>query len=89
MYKGKFDYDGFGKSSLEIHHLGLLFYNILYRVNAESIPETPHKELEIPDNVLQLIQWCCADDPKERPTIDQVVQEMESWISLGQFTLST
>ena len=45
-------------------------------------------EPEIPDNVWELIQWCCAKDPEERPTMYQVVQEMESWISLGQFTLS-
>ncbi|KIL64467.1 hypothetical protein M378DRAFT_587996 [Amanita muscaria Koide BX008] len=28
-------------------------------------------------------------DSKERPTMDKVVQEMEEWISLGQFTLSS
>ncbi|KIL66773.1 hypothetical protein M378DRAFT_160266 [Amanita muscaria Koide BX008] len=33
----------------------------------------------IREDAWQLIQWCCADDPKTRPTMDQVVQEMESW----------
>ena len=36
-------------------------------------------EPEIRDDVWSLIQRCCAEDPKSRPTIDEVVTEMESW----------
>ncbi|KIL68686.1 hypothetical protein M378DRAFT_821885 [Amanita muscaria Koide BX008] len=34
---------------------------------------------EIPENAWKLIQCCCAEDPKNRPTIDEVVKEMETW----------
>ncbi|KAM6502513.1 hypothetical protein JOM56_002490, partial [Amanita muscaria] len=36
---------------------------------------------EIPEYAWQLIQHCCAEDPRNRPTIDDVVKEMESWRS--------
>ncbi|KAM6489508.1 hypothetical protein JOM56_015065 [Amanita muscaria] len=36
-------------------------------------------EPEIPDNVWKLIQLCCGEDPKRRPTMDEVVMEMERW----------
>ncbi|KIL55171.1 hypothetical protein M378DRAFT_18181 [Amanita muscaria Koide BX008] len=89
LCKGQFDYNGYSSSfEANIHEFGLLFYQVLFNKETNDI-ETRPSEPEIPDNVWQLIQWCCADDPKERPTIDQVVQEMESWISLGQSTLST
>ncbi|KAM6492921.1 Protein kinase-like domain containing protein [Amanita muscaria] len=93
MCEGQFDYDGIGRarsSTLEdnIRQLGKLFYRVLFnkRYNVASYQTRPVKP-QIPDNVWQLIQRCCAKDPTKRPTIDQVVQEMESWISLGQFTL--
>ncbi|KIL58957.1 hypothetical protein M378DRAFT_285100 [Amanita muscaria Koide BX008] len=40
------------------------------------IPKRPPK---IPKNVWQLVQRCCAEDSKSRPTIDEVVKEMEGW----------
>ncbi|KIL58005.1 hypothetical protein M378DRAFT_171130 [Amanita muscaria Koide BX008] len=36
-------------------------------------------EPEIREDAWQLIQRCCAEDPESRPTIDEVVEEMESW----------
>ncbi|KAM6503617.1 hypothetical protein JOM56_000560 [Amanita muscaria] len=59
---------------------------VLFNYPDEFTIEIRPEEPQIPDNVWQLIQWCCGEDPKERPMIDQVIQEMESWISLGQFT---
>ncbi|KAM6501591.1 hypothetical protein JOM56_001568 [Amanita muscaria] len=71
-----------------VHSFGLLFYWVLFNYCGKSTNGIRPKEPEIPDNIWQLkVQWCCAEDPKERPTMDQVVQETESWISLGQFTL--
>ncbi|KAM6492923.1 hypothetical protein JOM56_011057 [Amanita muscaria] len=86
MCKGQFDYDGFGRSSTledNIHQLGRLFYRVLLNDIVYKIAAIHPSEPEIPDNVWQFMQWCCAKDPKERPTIDQVVQEMEFWISLA------
>ncbi|KIL55408.1 hypothetical protein M378DRAFT_634126 [Amanita muscaria Koide BX008] len=40
--------------------------------NHPSVPE-------IPEFVWQLIERCCAEDPKRRPSMDEVVQEMERW----------
>jgi hypothetical protein len=37
------------------------------------------QESQIPDNVWQLIQQCCEDDPNSRATINMVVEKMESW----------
>jgi len=34
---------------------------------------------EIHDDVWSLIQRCCAEDPKSRPAMDEIVKEMESW----------
>jgi hypothetical protein len=34
---------------------------------------------EIHDDVWNLIQRCCAEDPKSRPAMDEVVEEIESW----------
>ncbi|KIL63018.1 hypothetical protein M378DRAFT_737331 [Amanita muscaria Koide BX008] len=41
-------------------------------------PEPP-SEPEISDELWQVIRRCYAADPKSRPTIQEVVQEMESW----------
>ncbi|KAM6492935.1 Protein kinase-like domain containing protein [Amanita muscaria] len=84
LCQGRFDYDGFGKVSTsedDIHHFGLLIYEVIFN---KRFGEVRPSEPEIPDNVWKLIQWCCASDPKKRPTIDQVVHELESWILLGQ-----
>ncbi|KAM6503620.1 hypothetical protein JOM56_000563 [Amanita muscaria] len=83
-------YQGYGADiTLEtnIRSFGLLFYRVLFNYPEEDTIGIRPKEPEIPDNVWQSIQWFCAEASKERPTIDQVVQEMESWISLGRFTL--
>ena len=34
---------------------------------------------EIHDDVWSLIQHCCAEDPKSRPAMDEIIKEMESW----------
>jgi hypothetical protein len=34
---------------------------------------------EIPEFAWRLMQRCCAEDPMNRPTIDEVVKEMETW----------
>jgi hypothetical protein len=34
---------------------------------------------EIHDSAWELIQRCCAVDEEDRPTIDEIVEEMESW----------
>jgi hypothetical protein len=60
-----------------------VLFNQYEAYNDELDFEIRPSEPEIHDNVWQLIRRCCAEDPKERPTMDQVVQEMESWISLG------
>ncbi|KAM6490291.1 hypothetical protein JOM56_014268 [Amanita muscaria] len=93
LCKGEIDYIDYGSIyTLEdnINLFGDFSYRVLFdKFDGEVTFEMRSKEPDIPDNVWQLIQWCCAKDPKERPTMDQVVQEMESWISLGQFTLSS
>ncbi|KIL71493.1 hypothetical protein M378DRAFT_223385 [Amanita muscaria Koide BX008] len=85
-------YDGYYYFTA-IHSFGILFYQVLFSEDDDHIHDGATvkirpREPEIPDKAWQLIQWCCTEDPKERPTIDQLVQEMESWISLGQFTSS-
>ncbi|KIL53900.1 hypothetical protein M378DRAFT_19419 [Amanita muscaria Koide BX008] len=39
---------------------------------------------EIPEYAWQLIQRCCAEHPKSRPTIDEVVNEMKGWHNVKQ-----
>ena len=34
---------------------------------------------QIHDEVWSLIQRCCAEDIKSRPTMDEIIKEMESW----------
>ena len=36
-------------------------------------------EPEIHDDVWSLIQRCCGENPKSRPSMDEIVKEMESW----------
>ena len=36
-------------------------------------------EPEIHDDVWGLIQRCCAEDSESRPSMDEIVKEMESW----------
>ncbi|KAM6496268.1 Protein kinase-like domain containing protein [Amanita muscaria] len=43
-----------------------------------KVSERP-SEPAIREDAWQLIQRCCADDRTARPSMDQVVQEMESW----------
>ncbi|KIL54846.1 hypothetical protein M378DRAFT_18491 [Amanita muscaria Koide BX008] len=38
----------------------------------------PSKQ-EIPEYAWQLMQRCCAEDPRNQPTIEEVVKEMETW----------
>ena len=49
-----------------------------YLDNGRRIEKRPYRA-EIRDDVWSLIQRCCAKDAKSRPTIDEVVEEMESW----------
>ncbi|KIL61213.1 hypothetical protein M378DRAFT_167195 [Amanita muscaria Koide BX008] len=46
--------------------------------NSNAIAKRPSKP-KIRDDAWQLIQRCCAKDPKRRPTMDDVVREMEAW----------
>ncbi|KAM6492931.1 hypothetical protein JOM56_011065 [Amanita muscaria] len=48
----------------------VLFHKKYGKVTFKTRPSEP----EVPDNVWQLMQWCCAEDPKERPTIDHELQ---------------
>ncbi|KAM6492878.1 hypothetical protein JOM56_011012 [Amanita muscaria] len=89
--EGQHGYARIGRVSTLEHDIlkfGRLFNQVLLNHKVRNIPDTRPSEPEIPDSVWKLMHWCCAEEPEERPTIDQVVQEMESWISLGQFTLS-
>ncbi|KIL57998.1 hypothetical protein M378DRAFT_171127 [Amanita muscaria Koide BX008] len=67
---------------------GRLFYEMYFNVRLSHSDSTKLKrntivkrpsEPEIREDAWQLIQRCCAEDPESRPTIDEVVQEMESW----------
>ncbi|KIL58980.1 hypothetical protein M378DRAFT_285779 [Amanita muscaria Koide BX008] len=71
-----------------IFSFGCFFYETYFNVEIKDhdrrklkrtvIVKRPSKP-KIRDDAWQLIQRCCAEDPKSRPTIDEVVQEMESW----------
>ncbi|KIL62423.1 hypothetical protein M378DRAFT_12880 [Amanita muscaria Koide BX008] len=75
-------------SSEEVHQdnisiLGHTFYELYFDVyrpyfKDDKCPVRP-SDREINDELWQVIQRCCAADPKSRPTIDEVVQEMETW----------
>jgi len=70
----------------EVFSFGCLFYEILFdidipvqeRRDTRFVPSRP-SEPEIDDNTWRLIRWCCARSPVDRPTIDEVVEEMQSW----------
>ncbi|KIL57795.1 hypothetical protein M378DRAFT_171305, partial [Amanita muscaria Koide BX008] len=53
-------------------------YDDIRKLQRDTIVKRP-TEPEIREDAWQLIQRCCAEDPESRPTIDEVVQEMESW----------
>ncbi|KIL61243.1 hypothetical protein M378DRAFT_864823 [Amanita muscaria Koide BX008] len=67
---------------------GCLFYEICFNLeiayrdrldnNSNAVVKRPSRP-EIRDDEWQLIQRCCAKDPKNRPTMDKVVREMEAW----------
>ncbi|KAM6496459.1 hypothetical protein JOM56_009165 [Amanita muscaria] len=48
----------------------------------------PKRPSQIPKNAWQLIQRCCAEDSKCRPTIDEVVMEIGDWDMIGHVELS-
>ncbi|KIL70362.1 hypothetical protein M378DRAFT_156487, partial [Amanita muscaria Koide BX008] len=67
---------------------GYLFYEMYFdrdmnlrdrlEFKRDIIAEKP-SEPEISEDAWQLIQRCCAEDPRSRPSINEIVQEMESW----------
>ncbi|KIL60753.1 hypothetical protein M378DRAFT_167728 [Amanita muscaria Koide BX008] len=67
---------------------GCLFYEMCFDVkisyrnrlenNSDAVAKRPSKP-EIRDDEWQLIQRCCAKEPKSQPTMDEVVREMEAW----------
>ncbi|KAM6502752.1 hypothetical protein JOM56_002729 [Amanita muscaria] len=69
-------------------NFGYFFYEVLFDMELyryKSMEERrrivvnrPSKP-EIPEFAWQLIQRCCAEDPTNRLTIDEVVKEMETW----------
>ncbi|KIL62424.1 hypothetical protein M378DRAFT_165794 [Amanita muscaria Koide BX008] len=75
-------------SSEQVHQsntftLGRIFYEVYFdepyiKDGMLQDPVRP-SDREINDELWHVIQRCCAKDPKSRPTIDEVVQEMESW----------
>ncbi|KAM6502766.1 hypothetical protein JOM56_002743 [Amanita muscaria] len=53
-------------------------YNETMEEKERIVANRPSKP-KIPDYTWQFIQRCCAKDPMNRPTIDEVVKEMETW----------
>lgn len=64
-----------------IFEFGRTFYELYFDVEYPDHYKDPERPLEpeISEELWQVIQRCCVGDPKGRPTIDEVVQEMESW----------
>ncbi|KAM6496431.1 hypothetical protein JOM56_009137, partial [Amanita muscaria] len=69
-----------------IFSFGCFFYETYFNVGIEIYDSeefnrnlVSYRRSKIRDDAWQLIQRCCAEYPKSRPTIDEVVQEMESW----------
>jgi len=69
----------------DVFMFGCLFYEILFNIyfsdegRRKFIVNRP-PEPEIDGDTWQLIQRCCAENPKDRPTIDEVIEEMQSWL---------
>ncbi|KAM6502764.1 hypothetical protein JOM56_002741 [Amanita muscaria] len=72
-----------------VFNFGCFFYTVYFNIKLRrfdekiedrrrDIVERPSSP-KIPEYVWQLIQRCCAEDPANRPTIDEVVKEMETW----------
>ncbi|KAM6491575.1 Protein kinase-like domain containing protein [Amanita muscaria] len=66
-----------------IFFFGCLFYEMCFDVkisfgDRNAVSKRPSKP-EIRDDVWQLIQRCCAKEPKSRPTMEDVVREMVAW----------
>ncbi|KIL54787.1 hypothetical protein M378DRAFT_174039 [Amanita muscaria Koide BX008] len=76
-----------------IFSFGCLFYELYSGIDTRPnhsissrrhvVTERPSVQ-EIPEYAWQLIQRCCAEDPKSRPSIDEVVKEMEEWHSFSR-----
>jgi len=70
-----------------IFRFGCIYYEIYFGVEMDPSSKVENRtqvvkrltEPEIPDDEWDLIQRCCAEDPKSRPAIDEIVKEMESW----------
>ncbi|KIL62514.1 hypothetical protein M378DRAFT_165718 [Amanita muscaria Koide BX008] len=71
-----------------IFGFGCFFYQVYFNKKLrfdESIEDRRRIIVERPSSpkiseyVWQLIQRCCAEDPRSRPTIGEVVKEMETW----------
>jgi serine/threonine protein kinase len=48
------------------------------RIYTKFVPNR-QSEPKINENTWKLIQRCCAKNPADRPTIDEIVEEMQSW----------
>ncbi|KAM6494653.1 hypothetical protein JOM56_009276 [Amanita muscaria] len=62
--------------------LGKVFYNFYFKSSTclfEPQDLERPSEPEISEELWHIIQRCHTADPKSRPTIDEVVQEMECW----------
>ncbi|KIL55469.1 hypothetical protein M378DRAFT_173629 [Amanita muscaria Koide BX008] len=67
---------------------GCLFYEMCFNLeidyrerlksNSNAVAKRPSKP-EIRDDEWQLIQRCCAKEPRSRPTVDDLIREMEAW----------
>ncbi|KIL55407.1 hypothetical protein M378DRAFT_173659 [Amanita muscaria Koide BX008] len=66
-----------------IFSFGCLFYELFSVVDTKPSSSTKQRRHLIADRpykyVWQLIQECCAEDLGNRPTMDEIVQEIESW----------
>jgi len=56
---------------------GRLFCEILFNFSDEDRRRCA-ESTAVDESTWKLIQRCCAENPKDRPTIDEVVEEMYS-----------